>query len=523
MLPDYRVRQRDYLLELSRNLTEELDLNTLLTRILSVAIEMLGGHAGFIALDAERSGWHIAVSQNLPPALTNYIERWIASQQSGADDSEQQIPEIDRMLNDISMGMISGVGIMMTFQRKVIGQIYVFRNYRATFTANDRSILSSFANQAAIAVRNARLYNQTLEQSLRMAALLDSVADGIIILEPDLTVTRVNTAFERMMSIPPDSLTNKPFDEVIRWQKPPHGLPIEEALDSDWRPHRRADMYLEGDLQRGNGLKSLPVTITYAPLFSAEGELLNIIADVHDITRFRTAEEMKSSFISVVSHELKTPIALIKGYASTLRRDDAKWDLAVVQESLGIIEDEADHLTAMVEDLLDATRLQSGGLSLKPTELNLADLTAQTVKRFSTQTVKHAIQFDFSDHFPTIVADEERMRQVLSNLIGNALKYTPNGEILVSGRFDSVAVQICVQDQGKGFDPIDIPFVFERFYRAEDATRTTKGTGLGLYLCKEIVKSHGGSIWIDEAYKEGARICFSLPRNQALTSEPNQA
>ena len=394
MLPDYRVRQRDYLLELSRSLTEELDLNTLLTRILSLSIEMLGGHAGFIALDEARSGWHIAVSQNLPPVLTNYIERWIVTQQSGTDDSEERIPEIDRMLNDISMGMITGVGIMMTFQHKVIGQIYVFRNYRATFTANDRSILSSFANQAAIAVRNARLYNQTLEQSLRMAALLDTVADGIIILEPDLSITRVNTAFERMMSIPPDSLTNKPFNEVIRWQKPPLGLPIEEALASDWLLHQRADMYLEGDLQRENGLKPLPVTIAYAPLFSAEGELLNIIADVHDITRFRTAEEMKSSFISVVSHELKTPIALIKGYASTLRRDDANWDMSVVQESLGIIEDEADHLTTMVEDLLDATRLQSGGLSLKPSEFNLTELTAQVVKRISTQNPKHIITVD---------------------------------------------------------------------------------------------------------------------------------
>ncbi|MGB4594531.1 MAG: GAF domain-containing sensor histidine kinase [Anaerolineaceae bacterium] len=521
MLPDYRVRQRDYLLELSRSLTEELDLNTLLTRILSVAVEMLGGHAGFIALDAERSGWHIAVSQNLPPALTNYIEGWITSQQSGADDSEERIPEIDRMLNDISMGMITGVGILMTFQHKVIGQIYVFRNYRATFTANDRSILSSFANQAAIAVRNARLYNQTLEQSLRMAALLDSVADGIIILEPNLTITRANTAFERMMSIAPDSLVNKPFNEVIRWQKPPLGLPIEEALATNWRPYRRAEMYLEGDLQRGDGLKPLPVTIKYAPLFSAEGELLNIIADVHDITRFRTAEEMKSSFISVVSHELKTPIALIKGYASTLRRDDANWDLAVVEESLGIIEDEADHLTAMVEDLLDATRLQSGGLSLKPTELNLADLTAQTVKRFATQTVDHAIKVDFTDHFPAIVADEERMRQVLSNLIGNALKYTHEGEIWVRGRFDSDFVQICVQDQGKGFDPIDLPFVFERFYRSEDAARMTKGTGLGLYLCKEIIKAHGGTIWIDETYKQGARICFSVPRHPSLAKETN--
>lgn len=519
MLPDFRVRQRDYLLELSRSLTEELDLNTLLTRILKVAVEMLGGHAGFIALDYERIGWHIAVNQNLPPALAGYIERWIQAQPSGADESEQSIPEIDRMLSDISMGIISGVGIMMTFQRKVIGQIYVFRNYRASFTINDRSILSSFANQAAIAVRNARLYNETLEQSLRLSALLDSVADGIIILEPDLTITRINVALERLLAKTSAEINHRPFGEVVQWQMPPKGLLIEEALKTSLRQHRRADLFLEGDMLRGNGLNPIPVTITYGPLFSAEGELLNIIADVHDITRFRTAEEMKSSFISVVSHELKTPIALIKGYASTLRRDDAQWDRSVIQESLSIIEGEADHLTNMVEDLLDATRLQSGSLSLKPSEVDLYELSVQTVKRLSTQAEHHTLSTNFPKDFPTIMADEGRIGQVLTNLIGNSLKYTNDGEILIKGEFNQDLVQISVQDQGKGFDPVDIPSVFERFYRSEEAARSTKGTGLGLYLCKEIIKDHGGSIWIDETYKKGARICFTLPRQQTITPE----
>lgn len=519
MLPDYRVRQRDYLLEISRILTEELDLKALLTRILSIAIEMLGGHAGFIALDEDPDGWKIAVSQNLPSALSNYIERWMESQQPSEDNAEQTIPEIDRMLNDISMGMITGVGIMMTFQHTTIGQIYVFRNYRATFTSNDRQILSSFANQAAIAVRNARLYNQTRNQSLRMSALLDSVADGIIILNPDLKVVMVNSALERLLSVPSGSLINLPVDEVFHWQNPTQGLPLHEATTTHFRNYSRSEMYLEGDLERGNHLKPVPVAITYAPLFSAEGELLNVIASVRDITRFRTAEEMKTNFISVVSHELKTPIALIKGYASTLRRDDADWDKATISESLSVIEEEADHLTAMVEDLLDATRLQSGGLSLKPIEFNISELISQIVKRFSKQNDTNQFHVQIPDDFPTIVADEDRLRQVFTNLIGNATKYAPNGEILIAGQFDEYNIQFCVQDHGLGFDPRDLHFVFDRFYRSDEAAKTTKGTGLGLYLCKAIVQAHGGRIWIDEAYKEGARICFSLPRVHPITKQ----
>ena len=511
MLPDHRVRQREYLLEISRALTEELNLNTLLSRILHIAIEMLGGHAGFIALVGDSGEWHIAINQGIPPALLSYLETWLASLSESAEGAEARIPEINRMLSDISMGMITGVGIAMTVQHSTIGQIFVFRNYRATFSANDYSILTSFANQAAIAVRNARLYTQVTRQNLRMAALLSSVADGILILNPDLKVLQVNHAFERLVNAPAEELKEKTFDQVVRWAKPPKGLELNEAVRSQWQWGASKDLFLEGDMLRYSPLDPIPVEITYAPLFSDEGELLNIIASVRDITRFREAEELKTNFISVMSHELKTPIALIKGYANTLRRDDVEWDKAMVTESLQVIEEEADHLTAMVEDLLDATKLQSGGITLHKTEVDLVALIDDLTKKFSLQSDKHQIVANLSEDFPVIVADETRMSQLISNLLTNALKYSEGGTIQVDGIKIEENVQVCITDQGKGFDPMDVPHVFDRFYRSESAVKTTKGTGLGLYLCQSIVKAHGGRIWVDETYHLGARICFTLP------------
>lgn len=514
MLPDYRVRQRDYLLEISRDLTEELDLDLLLTRILRIAIEMLGGTAGFIALNEEQQGWHIAVNQAIPPALLSYVEKWLGSLSLAGD--EERIPEINRMLSEISMGMLNGVGILMRVQRNVIGQIYVFRNHPVAFTNNDRTILSSFANQAAIAVRNARLYNQTRNQNLRMAALLDSVADGIMILHPDLSVASVNSALLKLLNAPHERLSGLPYDHVIQWEKPPQGTSMEEAIQKHWSGYNRSQMYLEGDLVRFGGLKPIPVAITYAPLFAEDGSLLNVIASVRDITRFRTAEEMKSSFISVVSHELKTPIALIKGYASTLRRDDAEWDKQTVQESLTVIEEEADHLTHMVEDLLDATRLQAGGLSLKRSETDLPTLTHHLLKRYSKQHPQYKFTADFMQNFPTVIADEDRLRQVLSNLLNNAVRYSDGGEVRVVGRYDTRKVKVCVLDQGQGFDPRDVPSLFTRFYRSDEAAKHTKGAGLGLYLCKAIVEAHGGRIWVDEQYIDGGAICFTLPGTPLL-------
>mgnify|MGYP005813158753 CR=1 FL=1 len=512
MLPDFRIRQRDYLLEISRALTEELDLNSLLARILGIAVELLSGQAGFIALADSTNGWHITVEQGIPSALLEYLQKWMKSLPVNQNQSNlDHGPEINRILGDVSMGILSAVGLPMVVQKIVIGQIYVLRNYQTIFSNNDRYILASFANQAAIAVRNAWLYNQVREQNLRMTALMDSVADGIFILTPELNVESINPGLERMLGISSSQLVGHSFDELLRWKNPPQGLRINEAAEGNWSRFSHDQMYVEGDLLRGGGLEPLPVSIIYAPLFSNRGDLLNVIGSVRDITRFRTAEEMKSSFISVISHELKTPIALIKGYVSTLRREDAEWDANFQRESLRVIEDEADRLTGMVDDLLVATRLQEGEVSLKKTAVHLPELAQELVKRFSVQAEGRALIVDFPPDFPEISADEVGMDRLLSNLLSNAIKYSETGEIRISGKVIGDQVQVCVTDQGRGFDPVDIPYVFNRFYRSERVAKTTKGTGLGLYLCKSIVEAHGGKIWIDETYKQGGRICFSLP------------
>ena len=227
---------------------------------------------------------------------------------------------------------------------------------------------------------------------------------------------------------------------------------------------------------------------------------------------FRTAEQVKSTFISVVSHELRTPVALIKGYASTLRRDDAHWDREIIKDSLAVIEEEADRLAKMIDDLLDASRLQAGGLSLNKLDLSIPNLASRLAERFSAQAGSRQISIDFPQTFPLVLADETRIRQVLTNLISNAIKYAPHGEIRISGKSLPEQIIICVSDEGPGIDPKDMPHVFDRFYRAAETVNTTKGAGLGLYLARAIIEAHGGRMWIDPKINTGACICFSLPR-----------
>ena len=216
----------------------------------------------------------------------------------------------------------------------------------------------------------------------------------------------------------------------MQWSRPPQGLTLESAEAGGWPLTPHAQLYVEGDLKR-IGLSPLPVGITYAPLVSAEGNLVNVIGTIRDITRFRQADELKSTFISIISHELKTPVALIKGYASTLRREDANWDPAIINDSLGVIEEEADRLAELVENMLDASRLQAGGFTLKRSDTSLPDLARRLAERFQTQTARHKIIVDFPENYPVIVADEDRIRQVLSNLVSNSIKYAPGGEIRI--------------------------------------------------------------------------------------------
>ncbi len=518
LLPDFRVRQRDYLLEISRAITQELDLEKLLGRILSISVEMLAGQAGLIALRDEEENWTIPVSSGLSESFLKYLIPYLDDISKAESPDEFELLEIHRRLRDLahqaSRGLLNGTVLPLVTHQKIVGVIFLFRSYTDTFSSNDRALLRSFADQAAIAVRNAQLYSQSVKSQQRLNALLDSVADGIIILSPSQIVERCNPALERLLSLSAGEGQGKPHDQVIRWVKRSTDMTLEQAIAGGWPLTPHAHLYVEGDLKVSDNLPPLPVGITYAPLMSDENILLNIIATVRDITHFRQAEELKSTFVSVVSHELKTPLALIKGYVSTLRREDARWDRAIVKESLQVIEEETDRLSKLVEDLLDASRLQANNLSIKRSDVLLPDMARHIAQRMQTQTTQHTIVVDFPGDFPVILADEQRVNQVLTNLVGNSIKYSPGGEIRITGQVRPDIVIICVSDQGPGIAQSDIPHIFDRFYRSTDAARNTKGVGLGLYLTRAIIEAHGGKIWVDPETGKGARFCFLLPRQE---------
>lgn len=524
MLPDYRIQQRDALLEIIRTITQELDLDRVLEKILRSSVEILNGQAGIIALPdgglADPSSWRIAASVGVTPAFLKSLGAVLRDIPLMDNPQRRLLPEIDRRLQQLtrkaSQGWLASLGLPMVTRGTVVGATYVFRTGPVRFSADERALLQSFTDQAAVAVANARLFALVREEKQRMDAILDSSAEGIAILGPDNRIQRFNRMISRLSGIPSETAAGALHDDALRFTSVQTGRTLSQAEAGGWPLSDSATLYLEADLLRAAG-GPLSVGVTYAPVFTPERNLLNIVVGMRDLTHFREAEELKDTFISIISHELKTPVALIKGYASTLRREDVQWERNVVEDSLAVIEEEADRLTALIDDLLDASRLQAGGLSPNYGEADIPRLAARLAERLSRQTGR-TIQSRFPDDFPPVSADEQRIGQVIANLISNALKYSaPASPIEIHGVASPDEITVTVEDRGYGIEEKDLPRVFERFYRGPESAKRTKGAGLGLYLAKAVVEAHGGRIWIDSQPGMGTRASFTLPRNPEST------
>lgn len=226
-------------------------------------------------------------------------------------------------------------------------------------------------------------------------------------------------------------------------------------------------------------------------------------------------ESMQSSFVSIVSHELQTPVSIIKGYAGTLARPDGPWSRDTVIRVAHTIEEECDRLYRLISDLLDISRIQAGRVAMSIGPVDLPDIAETLAERSRPRSPIHQFETDFPPEFPIIRGDREKLRQALGNLVDNAIKYAPNGGVItVGGRVEPGHVVLYVRDAGIGIPRDEQARVFERFHRVDTRlSRTTQGVGLGLYICRVIVEAHGGQIWVEsDGSGHGSTFYIRLPR-----------
>jgi PAS domain S-box-containing protein len=519
---DLRIRQRDYLLSIVQAMVANLNVRAVLRKILEASVEMLQGQVGLIALRSEESAFNFVASYGLPPSMVESFQLLFEDLPEEEYTEDFHIPDLGDKLQQIAilinLPLQQVVALPMIAEQELLGLIFIFRTLSIRFSVDERQILASFTDYAAIAVKNARLYEDAVNERRRLDALLESSADGMMVLRPNLSIERINRALSALTGWSANDALNLSHDKVIIWARRSSGLTLEEAAEQGWPTDDGRALYVEGELRRRNG-STVSLGITYAPLMTRAGRLLNIVGTVRDITRFREADALKDTFISVVSHELKTPVAIIKGYAETLHRPEARLDAKLADEMLGGIVQESDRLARLVDDLLDASRLQAGGLPFHDVEeVDLPFIVRRVVERYSSQTDIHDLRVDIPRNFPLIQGDPRRLEQVIDNLVSNAIKYSPRGGVIdIRGKSTAAEVILTVSDEGVGIPMEEQEKIFDRFYRVQGPeTRAVSGTGLGLYITRAIVEAHGGRCWVNSTPGQGATFFVSLPRETGL-------
>ncbi len=349
---------------------------------------------------------------------------------------------------------------------------------------------------------------EVTEDRAQLLAVLTSMVEGVMVLDCRGIVLQINSALERMFLIHRETARGRTYQEAIR---------LQELSDLVMR-------VLETRQNRSSEITTVPSGHTlHVEASVAGGKRENeacVVLVFHDVTAIRRLEKVRKDFVANVSHELRTPLTSIKGYVEALL-DGIKDNPDEALRFLHIILKQSDRLNLILDDLLQLSQIESGQVLFKRDPVSLRSVVERTVALIQPIVDKKGHHFTVSvpDLLPSVLGDEERLVQVLTNLLDNAVKYTPDrGTISIAGRHPASdgtpgdLVELTVSDNGIGIPEADRPRVFERFYRVDKArSRELGGTGLGLAIVKHIVEGHGGQIWVEPNQPRGSRFVMTLP------------
>lgn len=341
------------------------------------------------------------------------------------------------------------------------------------------------------------------EDRAQLLAMLTSMVEGVMVLDCRGRILQVNPALERMFDVRRSDIRGQISTEVL-------AHPELNALITTILTNRAGQ---EAEIVLTPGGRCLHIETSVAGC-ERENEACAVLV-FHDITELRRLEKIRKDFVANVSHELRTPLTSIKGYVEALL-DGGKDDPETAVNFLSIILKQSDRLNLILEDLLELSKIESGQVSFKEDPLDLRSLIERTLSMIKPLADKkrHQLVSRVDEGLPPILGDEGRLAQVLTNLLDNAVKYTPeNGTITVTARHSpDQSVELAVTDTGLGIPEQDRPRVFERFYRVDKArSRELGGTGLGLAIAKHIVEGHGGQVWVEGHAPQGSRFVVRLP------------
>lgn len=527
----------ELLSDVSRQVSSSLVLETVLQNIVNAACKLASARYGAMAVFDDSSRIKSFFTHGISPEE----RRRMGSEPVGRGvlallkDAREPITLSDLTQHPRSLGfppnhpmMRTFLGTPVRFRGRALGNIYLTEKEGGSdFTSEDASLLALFASHAALAINNASQYARELDlrkraetDRARLMAIIDSSAAGIVVAEPpDGRIVTVNQEAKRLVGLGPGdadldsryhqaAVRRKPDGTEYVWDE----LPIQRAIQDGVKSHGAEVLF---ELKDG---RKIPTLVNAAPVYDADGRLAAAVAVIEDITERREIEQLKTDFLSMVSHDLRGPLAAIKGVSSGLLMTGGSNGVDDILEDVSSIDEEVDRMSELVGNLLDMSRIEANSMPRDPEVCHLADIVSEGVRRVDTsrEGAGREIIVDVPLDLPEIYADYDQIVRVLINLLSNALKYSPEGSPVLIRSYPSPnggdAMVTEVVDHGMGIPDSEADKIFDKFFRVTSQMgRGRPGSGLGLAICKAIVEAHEGRIWVETEPGEGSTFYFSLP------------
>lgn len=515
-----RVKELEGMYNASQIVSASLHLPKVLDKVVELVYHVLQADSAAITLyDKEKEIHKIQASRGLPEEfVTEFVQkpgeglagRVLASGEPlWVEDLDEEtrfdLPFARRLKHK---GIVA---VPIVVDSLPIGTIIVSFKAPHPFSHEDERVLFSLANDASVAIKNARLYSQVREEKELLGSVLHSMSDGIITVNEVLEVTSVNPAAERILGFKGSAAIGRHICEVVQSTDPLYPTTRERCFLAECLIGRGTSYY-ECPVKIADGNVK---TISFAPslLEDQVGYVQGLVLLLRDISKIKEMEQMKSDFISTVSHELRTPLTSIKGYIATLLHPAANFDAAAMRDFLQIMNKEADRLGSLIGDLLEVSRIESQTLQLTMLPTSLHALLKHTTQRYQGTSQKHEFLTSLPSTSLMVNADMEQLGYVVSHLLSNAVKYSPKGgKVRVKAWIDESLVHVSVEDEGVGVPPGEEEKIFDRFYRIDNRpTRWAYGWGLGLFIARKIIEAHSGKIWVESLPERGSRFTFTIP------------
>ncbi len=491
----YRLKGLEALTQVGRTVTALLDHSDVLTAVVEAAVRLTGAEEGSLLLmDDDTGDLYMRASKNFDDEFARTFRLPVDDSLAGqVIESGEPVLLDERTPQKIKTAYLvhSLIYVPLRVRGRTIGVLGVDnRQAGGTLTRQDVSIMVAMADYAAIAIENARLFNSSEAQRRKMETILARVENGVIVVDPDNRLLIMNRSAREAFGVNGD-WPGRLVSDIIREPKLLSMLRISGKV-----PKRE-------EVEIGDGR-----------VFSAQRTPIEGIGQaivMQDITHLKELDRIKSEFVTTVSHDLRSPLTAILGYVELIQRAG---ELNSQQEEfIRRVQLSVAQITDLVSNLLDLGRIEAGlDTAKEKTPVSVLARYALESMRGIASNKGLVLQSDLPDDLPLVMGAPIRLRQMIGNLLDNAIKYTPpGGQVRIEANSEGDQIILRVHDSGPGVPPADQPYLFDKFFRGSNVPQDLPGTGLGLSIVKSIVDTHDGRIWVDSTPGRGTTFTIVLP------------